>query len=63
MANLEQSKSSIPNTSVKLTFSLTVTFDVTKMKTKIKNLEPSSHIIAVFDKNANFCQKIADISK
>ena len=39
LANLEQSKRRIPDTqSVKLTLSLTVTFYLTKMKRKLKNL-------------------------
>ena len=43
MANLEQSESRIPGTwSVKLTFSLIVTFYLKKLKTKQKNPEHSS---------------------
>ena len=48
MANLEQSSSQIPDAwSVKLTFLLTVTFYLTKLKTELKNLQHNSHAIAL----------------
>ena len=48
MANLEQSGSRIPDAhSVKLIFSLTLTFYLTKPETEQKNIQHSFHIIAV----------------
>ena len=69
LANLEQSGGQIPDTeSAKSIFSFIVTFCLTKIKTKLKNLYYSSHTIALskcnfLSKNANFLQKNADISK
>ena len=70
MANLEQSGCrTLDGWSVKLTFSLTVTFYLTKTKTELKNIWHSSHAIAlskytIFDiKCWFFAKKNADISK
>ena len=57
IANLEQSRSRIPDElSVKLTFSLTVTFFLQKLKTELKNFYQNSHTIAQ-SKGAIFAQK------
>ena len=57
MAYLEQSGSQVPNACpVKLTFSLTVTFYLTKTANKTKKFLTQS-------KNADFLLKNADISK
>ena len=66
-ANLELFESRIPDVqSVKLTFSLTVTFYLIKPKTELNNLQQSSHKIAL-SKGTNemliFYKKNADISK
>ena len=62
MANLEQSGSRIlDNWFVKLTFSLTVIFSLTK--TEKKNLLHSSPITLPLPKTVDFLQKNADISK
>ena len=56
MANLEQSGDQISDAwSVKLTFSLAISFVLQKLETELKNLYRSSHIIAlskgtIFDK-------------
>ena len=71
MAKLEQSGSRILNAwSVILTFSIIIIFILQKLKTELKNLEHSSHTIAlsigtIFTTIFNyFCkQKNADISK
>ena len=70
MANLEKSGSKILDAwSVKLTFSLTVTFYITKTENRTKNLYHSSHTIALSNgtifaqKSQFFAKKIAVISK
>ena len=69
MANLELSGSSIQDAeSVKLTFSLKITFYLTKTEKELKNFQHSSHTIAlskgiIFAKKCLFLQKNADISK
>ena len=69
MANLEQSKIWIPDAeSVKVTFSLRVTFYLTKTENRIKNLYHISHNIAlnkgfIITKKCYFLQRNADLSK
>ena len=65
MANLELSGSRIPDAeSVKLTFSLKITFYPTKTEKELKNLKHSSHIIALSKgiifakKHLFFCTKM-----
>ena len=67
IANLEQSGSRIRD-AVTLIFSLIVAFYLTKSANRTKNLKHSCHNIALsegtlFDKNADFLLKNADISK
>ena len=69
MANLQPSGSRVPNAwSIKLTFSLTVTFYLTKTENRTKKwLKNSSHTIVltkgtIFAKKC-FAKKSADISK
>ena len=69
-ANLEQSGGRIPDAeSTKVMFSVIAThWNLLKLKTELKNLKHSSHIIALgkgtfLDKNSNFLQKNADIAK
>ena len=63
MANLEPSRNRISDEeSVKLTFSLKVTFILQKLKTKLKNFSHSCHTVAlsksiIFAKKADFFAK------
>ena len=61
MANLQPSRSRIPEAwSIKLTFSLTITFDFTKTENRNKkSLTQLSYVkVAFLSENANFLQKI-----
>ena len=60
---LQLSESRIPDEwSIKLTFSLIVSFDLTKPQVELKNLHHSSYAIAL-SKGTIFCYTNADISK
>ena len=65
LANLEQYRSRIPDArSIKLTFSLTATFYLQKLKRELRNLLHSSHTIALCKVTIwFFLQRNADISK
>ena len=69
LANLEQSGGRIPDTeSAKVMFSVTVTICLTKTENRTKNVQHSSHTIALSkgtfqDKKHFFCKKNADINK
>ena len=69
MANLELFRSRILDAqSVKLTFSLIVIFILHKLKTELKNLQDSSHIVAlskgtIVAKKGCFLEKKTDIRK